>query len=806
MGSLFQDVRYGIRMLANNPGFTLIAVLTLALGIGANTAIFSAVNAILLRPLPYKDSSRLVNVWTSISQFPDFELGDSPADIADIRAGTHAFEQMAAYESETLNLTGGGDPEEISAGRLSAEFMPMLGIRPVIGRRFEAEENLPNRGDVVIVGDALWRRRFGADPEILGKNLTLNQKPYRIVGVMPPSFRLPEKADLWIPLALTDKESHDRGMRNTFVLAKLKAGAGLPQAQAELNTIAARLAKQYPDDDNGMGLSAAPLQEQTVSGVRPVLLVLLGAVGFVLLIACANVGSLALARGLKRQKEIGIRAALGASRFRIVRLLLIESMLVAGMGGVMGLLFAWWGIDAFRSWAPSSTPRLVELHADHGVLWLTLAISTAAGILFGSFPAIQFSRPNLDAALNERSSAGSDGFRRSRLRNALVVVELALALVLLVGSALTIQSFERLTHVNTGFRTDHLLTMSVHLSLLKYPETSQQIDFLTQALEKLRPLAGVESVAAADTPMLRHMMQVSTPQIEGVPQTTLASSGSVEFKAVTPGFLQTLGMHLLRGRDFAKTDIKGSLQVAIINEAMVRRYWPDRNAIGKRLSFGTDKSGKPIWVEIVGIVNDTRDTSLNATPEPQIFQPLWQHPTDGIDFYLRTSQDPASLAPAAQSQIWALDHDQPVANLSTMDVAISEDVAEPRFRTLLLGLFAGLGLALSLIGIYGVISYSVSQRTHEIGIRMALGAQPRDVMRNVLWDGLKLTLAGLAIGLIAAFALTRLMMSLLFEVKPTDPVTFVGVTILLGAVSLAACYFPARRAMRVDPMVALRYE
>ncbi len=806
MGAFWQDLKYASRMLAKNPRFTAIAVLTLALGIGANTAIFSAVNAILLRPLPYKDSSRIVNVWTTLSYFPNFRLGNSPADITDIRDGSHALEQMAAYKSETLNLTGAGDPEEVSAGLLSAEFLPALGIRPAMGRWFAAEEDQPNSGAVVILSDALWRRRFGADREILGKDVTLNQKLYRIVAVMPPSFRFPEKADLWIPLALSDKESHDRMMHGTSLLAKLKPGAGLPQAQIELNTIAARLAKQYPDVDDGIGLSVVPLQAATVREVRPALLVLLGAVGFVLLIACANVGSLALARGLKRQKEIGIRVALGASRFRIIRLLLLENMLVAGIGGAMGLLLAWWGIDALRSWAPSNTPRLAELHADYGVLWLTLAISTAAGILFGSFPAVQFSRPNLDAALNQRSSAASGGSHRSRLRNALVVVELALALVLLVGSALTIQSFARLTHVDAGFRTDHLLTMSVHLSPLKYPQKSQQIDFLTQALEKLRALAGVESVAAADAPVLRHMIKVSTITIEGAPQTSLASSGSLQIKGVTPGFFKTLGMRLLRGRDFAKTDIQGAPGVAIINDSMMRRYWPDGNAIGKRVSFGTDKSAKPIWNEIVGIVNDTRDTSLNSAPQPQVFLSLWQGPADGIDFYLRTSRDPASLAQAAQSQIWALDHDQPVTNLSTMEVAISEDVAEPRFRTLLLGLFAVLGLALALIGIYGVISYSVSQRTHEIGIRMALGAQAGDVMRDVLWDGMKLALAGLAIGLVAAFGLTRLMMSLLFEVKPTDPVTFAGVTILLGAVSLGACYFPARRATKVDPLVALRYE
>lgn len=806
MGALVQDVRYGLRTLAKSPGFTIVAVLTLALGIGANTAIFSAVNAILLRPLPYKDSSRLVNVWSALSYFPDFRLGDSPADITDIREGSHAFEQMAAYKSETLNLTGSGEPEEISAGQFSAELLPVLGIRPAIGRWFASEEDQPNRGAVVILSDALWRRRFGAVQEILGRSITLNQKPYQVVGVMPPGFRFPEKVDLWIPLALTDKESHDREMHGTFVLAKLKPGAGLPQAQAELNTIAARLAKQYPDVDSGVALSAVPLQDQTVSGVRPALLTLLGAVGFVLLIACANVGSLALARGLKRQKEMGVRSALGASRLRIIRLLLIENMLVAGTGGLVGLLFAWWGIDALRFWAPSSTPRLAELHADYQILWLTVAISSLAGILFGLFPAIRFSQPNLSVALNERSSAGLGSSRNSRLRGSLVVIELALALVLLVGSALTIRSFARLTHVDTGFRTDHLLTISVSLSPMKYKEAGQQTAFLTQALEKLRPIAGVESVAASDSPILHSTLRVSTIQIEGAPQTSLASSENVELKTVTPDFFQTLGIRLLRGRDFAATDIKGMQEVAVINEAMIRRYWPDRNVIGKRVSLKEDDNKSPVWIEIVGIVNDTRDSTLNAAPKPQLFLPLGQHPTDDISFYLRTSNEPVALAPAVKSQIWTLDHDQPIANLETMDVTISQNVAEPRFRMFLFGLFAGLGLALALIGIYGVISYSVSHRTREIGIRMALGAQPQDVMRNVLWDGLRLTFAGLATGLVASIALTRLMRSLLFEVKPTDPLTLAAVAILLAVVALLACYIPARRAMRVDPMVALRYE
>jgi putative ABC transport system permease protein len=806
MGSLLQDLKYGIRMLAKNPGFTAIAVLTLALGIGANTAIFSAANAILLRPLPYKDSARLVNVWSTLSYFPDFNLGDSPADLADIKAGNHVFEQMATYRTDTMNLTGGGDPEEASVGRISSELFQMLGTRPAMGRSFIGEEEQPERGKVVILSDAVWRRRFGRDANIVGKTITLNEKPYQVVGVAPPDFRFPPKTDLWVPLALTDKELHDREFKGTLVLAKLKRGANVKEAQAEMAAIATRLGKQYPDEDSELGLKVELLQEATVGRTRIALLVLLGAVGFVLLIACANVGNLALARGFERQREMGIRASLGANRHRIIRLLLAESLLLAIAGGMMGLLFAWWGIDALRLFAPANTPRLDELRLEPGILWPTLAISIFAGILFGLFPALQSSCPDLNAILKEGGGSASSSLRRSRLRSAFVVTEVALALVLLAGAALTIRSFSRLTHVNPGFRTDHLLSMRVKLPDLKYHEAAQRIDFVNQALEKIGSLAGVESAAANTTPILNSLRLMSTVTIEGAPAAKQASADSVDLNSVTPGFFQVIGMRLLAGRSFTGADVQGAPRVAVINEAMSRRYWPNGNVVGKRLSVEQDKSLHPIWLEIVGVVNDTRDVSLNAAPKPEIYLPFFQHAYTFLNFYLRTLQDTASLAPAAQSQIWAVDHAQPVSALATMDVTIAQDVAEPRFRTLLLGVFAALGLALTVIGIYGVISYSVSRRTHEIGIRMALGAGPRDVLQNVLWDGLKLTLAGLAIGLAAALALTRLLASLLFEIRATDPLTFGAVSVLLAGVAMAACYVPARRATKVDPLVALRHE
>jgi putative ABC transport system permease protein len=806
LNSFFQDLRYGVRMLAKSPGFTFVALLTLALGIGANTAIFSIVDAVLLRPLPYKDASRLVNLHSTLTYFPQFHLGESPADFVDIRAQNQFFDSMAMYRMSAMNLTGEGNPEEISAGAVSADLFPMLGVRPFGGRWFIEEEEQPGKDSTAILSHGLWQRRFGADPGAMGKHLTLNGKLYTIVGIMPSGFRFPQKTDLWIPLALAPADWREREMHGTEVLAKLKPGVELPRVQAELNTIASRLANQYPNVDQGLGLLVVPLQEASVGGVRPALLVLLGAVGFVLLIACANVGNLTLARSLKRQREMAIRATLGASRSRIARQLLVESLLLALTGGALGLLLAMWGVDALRSFAPANTPRLDELRVDPGVLWFSFAISALAGILFGLVPAVQSSRPDLNSSLKEHGAAPSGKFEHHRLRSVLVVSEVALALVLLTGSALAIQSFSRLTSVNPGFRTDHLLTLSIHLPSSKYPKDSQQINFAQQLLEKVKPLPGVISVAGASMPYLRGRMSLSTIQIEGAPSRSDSSSDNVEFKAISPGLFETMGIRLLKGRDFDSHDVAGTLRIVAVSESLAHRYWPGANPIGKRVSLDQDPDGHPIWSEVVGVVSDTRDIHFDVAPKAVVYVPLLQIGSGQIILIVRTTADPVALAAAVRSQVWAVDPDQPITDLLTMEQVVSESVAAPRFRTLLLGIFAGLGLVLTILGTYGVISYSVSQRTHEIGIRIALGAHPHDILALVIGQGIKLALTGVAIGVCAALVLTRWMASLLYGISATDPLTFAAVAILLTAVALAACYVPARRATRVDPMVALRYE
>jgi putative ABC transport system permease protein len=806
MGVLLQDIRYGIRMLLRSPGFTIVAVLTLALGIGANTAIFTVVNAVLLRPLPYKDASRLVNLNSTLTYFPEFHLGESPADFVDIKTKNQSFESMAMYQMSAMNLTGEGNPEEISAGAVSPNLFPMLGVRPLRGRWFIEEEEQPGKDSTAILSYGLWQRRFGADPGAIGKNLTLNGKLYTIVGILPSGFRFPQKTDLWIPLALSPADLREREMHGTEVLAKLKPGVELQRVQAELNAIASHLASQYPNVDQGLGLLVIPLQEARVGGVRPALLVLFGAVGFVLLIACANVGNLTLARSLKRQREMAIRAALGASRSRIAWQLLVESVLLSLAGGVFGLLLALWGVDALRSFAPANTPRLDELRVDPGVLCFSFAISALAGILFGLVPAIQSSRADLNSSLKEHGAARSGKFERHRLRSVLVVSQVALALVLLTGSALTIQSFSRLTSIKPGFRTDHLLTLSIHLPSSKYPKESQQINFAQQLLEKVKPLPGVINVAGASMPYLRGRMSLSTIQIEGVPSRSNSSSDNVEYKAISPGLFETMGIHLLKGRDFDSHDVAGTIRIVAVSESLAHRYWPGINPVRKRVSLDQDKEGHPIWSEVVGVVSDTRDIHFDVAPKAVVYVPLLQIGSEQIILIVRTTADPVALAAAVRSQVWAVDPDQPITDLLTMEQVVSESVAAPRFRTLLLGIFAVLGLVLTILGTYGVISYSVSQRTHEIGIRIALGAHPHDILALVIGQGIKLALTGVAIGVGAALVLTHWMASLLYGISATDPLTFAAVAILLTVVALAACYIPARRAMRVDPMIALRYE
>jgi predicted permease len=810
---LWQDVRYGLRVLGTSPGFTAIAVLTLALGIGANTAMFSAVNAILLRPLPYRDSSQLVNIWGTSARYPEFRMTLSVPELNDVKAQNHSFDSVAAHHDKEMNWTGHGEPEVISVTEVSQDFFKTLGVLPVRGRTFAAEEEIPGKDQVVILSDALWRSRFGSDVEILGKTITLDGTAYTVVGVMPRGFRFQDFSDdapqLWKPLAYSAKIAEGRTDRRSFVIARLRRGVNVRQAETEVQTIAARMAKSYPKEDEGQGLSITSLKQGVVHGVQPALLILLAAVSCVLLIACVNVANLFLARSRKRQREIAIRAALGATRARLIRQLLVESVLLATAGGLAGLAVGTWGIDVIRRFAPADTPRLADISIDRSVLWFTLAVSILTGIVFGLVPALQASRPDLNTSLRDGVAISGSGYGASghhRLRSLLVVSEVALAVVLLIGSVLMLKSFSRLTRTNPGFRTDHALTAQISVPETKYETAEKQRAFFDSVLGRIQGLPGVQSAALMATPILADYLRMSELTIEGQPSNDPRFEPYFEDTTITPDYFQAAGITLLAGRTFDARDTGENPGVVIVNETLALRYWPARQAIGKRVSYSTDKDGNPDWCEIVGVARDARDVDLTKLPKAEIYLPFSQNVSPGMNLLVRTQGDTSALEPAIRDAVWSIDRDQPVQAMATLEQAVARSEAAPKFHTVLLGIFAALGLAITLVGIYGVISYSVSQRTREIGIRMALGAQTRDVLRGVLWDGMKPALVGLAIGTIAALGLTRVLGSLLFEVSATDPATFVAVSALLACVALAACYLPARRAMRVDPMVALRYE
>ena len=817
MNSPWQDLRYGMRVLAKSPGFAAVAVLTLALGIGANTAIFSVVNTVLLR-IPYANASRLVEIWTQVALWAlsgsDIRISMSQPDIADIKTQGRSFSQIASYTYATMNLTGQGEPEQLSVARVSANFFSVLGVWPEHGRVFFESEMQPGQDREAVLSQDLLRKRFGSDAGVIGKRIQLDDKSYTVVGIMPPGIEYPEKPALWLPLALTDKELQSRENQAYMTVARLKNGVPLSAAQAELKTIATRLAQQDPKDDQGMVLGATLLKERVVGNAERALLLLFGAVGFVLLIACANVANLSLARGWSRQREFAVRAALGASRTRIIRQLLAESVLIAIAGGALGLLVAIWGVDALRSLAPADTPRLSELRVDPVVLWFTAAVSIFAAILFGLLPAMQVSRQDLKSGLKEGSGTGATGAatsRRHRLRDLLVVTEVALSLILLVGSVLLIRSFSHLTSVNLGFRTDHILTLNLNLPESRYAKTPQVAEFRRELLQRIRALPQVQSVAATGTPLLRHMMAIAQYEIEGVPQKASGEGLTLEDRTVTPEFFQALGIQLLKGRLLTQSDSQSGPPVAVVNEELAKTYFPDGKAIGKHLTTRVDSDKHPpIIFEIVGVVANIRDLFPGSKPRATVYTAFvdlgYPEPDRRIDLLVRTAAEPMKVAAAVRDQIWSLDKNQPINQLATMDQVVAESVAEERFRTLLLGVFAGLGLALAVVGIYGVISYSVSQRTHEIGIRVALGAQPGNVFKLVVGQGMRLAISGVVLGLAGAYFATRLLQDLVFEVKTTDPVTYGLMAMLLAAVAVVACYIPARRAMRVDPMVALRYE
>jgi putative ABC transport system permease protein len=809
MNSLLQDIRYALRTLAKSPGFTAIAVLTLALGIGANTAIFSVVNTTLLRPLPFHDSSQLVDLWGHSTMFDFPNLGMSLPDIADIRAQNKVFADVAPYEYSTMTLTGSGAPQQLDAGAVSVKFFSLLGMKPLYGRIFTAGEMQPGQDREVILSYQLWQEQFGSDPRAVGKSITLDGNPYTVIGVMPPQQHIEFMTNmaLWTPFAPTKDELAARGNHRTTAIVRLKPGCTLAQAQTELDGIAARLAKTYPDTDKTWSFRARSLQTDLFGDARLPLLILLGAVGFVLLIACANVGNLFLSRGWTRRRELAIRSALGATRSRLIRQLLVESLLVALAGGILGLLLATWGVQALRALLPPDTPRVKDLGIDQMVLWFTLGASILAGILFGLAPAILSSRQELNTVIKDASAAGHSGAAGSHnrfFRQLLVVGEVALALTLVIGAALALRSFALLRSVNMGFRSDHLLTMTINFAPEKFAKPDRAISYARQLLAETRGIPGVEYAGASAYAPLSGYKGESTFRTETTPQD---SSPMAEANRSTPGYFQALGVPLLAGRDFTDADKNGAPDVYIVNEAFALQYFGNASPIGKRLATNGNQKPNPTWGEIVGEVANFRDQSAKDAPAPYFFDPYDQaNDATGLSLVVRTKTDPLTVVSAIQDRIWSLDKAQPIVDIKSMDQLVSASNAQPRFQTFLLGVFGALGLLLAVVGIYGVISYSVTQRTHEIGIRMALGAEPGQVMRLILAHGLKLAVIGVAIGIGASLALTRLMSTLLFGISATDPLTFAGVAILLAAVSLAACYIPARRAMRVDPMVALRYE
>ena len=805
MKTLLEDLRYGARMLVKSPGFTAVAVVALALGIGANTAIFSVVNGVLLRPLPYKEPDRLVTIFGAEKRFRHMAI--SPADFVEWRNQNTAFEDLAVYSGGSFNLAGGDQPARVDGIAVSASFFPVLGVQPQMGRAFSDEENQPGQNKVTVIGHALWRRVFNSDPNILGKTLKLDEEDYTVVGVMPEDFRFLQKADL-----ITPAEIDPNYRANSFfrVIARLQRGVTREQARAEMEVIAGRLGQQHPRPGSvskRLGADVVPLHELTAENSRLALLVLSSAVGFVLLIACANLANLLLARATARRKEMAIRAAVGATRLRLIRQLLTESVLLALVGGGCGLLLAVWGIDLLMDFAPPTLPRVNAIGIDSGALAFTLLISVVTGILFGLVPALAASRLDLTEALKEGSRTSRPGFIGLGLRNALVVGQVALALVLLIGAGLLLNSFARLLNVDKGFDPDNLLTLNI--ALPETYRTKEQIqNFYKETLQRIGALPGVETAGIVGQLPLGGMRLSGDFLVEGQPP---LPDGTFADKIITSAdYFRAMRIPLLRGREFDDRDTPDSKGVVMVNESFARAIFADDDPVGKRLSLDEDSKRQPIWREIVGVVRDVKQEGLGSELQPAIFAPYAQSSKlfwlRLMSFVIRTDNDPARLAVAVQREIQKVDPDLPAFDLKTMRQVISDSVSDPRFNALLLAVFAGVALVLAAVGIYGVISYSVMQRTHELGIRMALGAEPRDIMRLVVGKGMMLAFMGVAIGLALALAVTRVIAGFLFGVSATDPATFFVISLILAGVALVACFVPARRAMKVDPMVALRYE
>ena len=808
------DIRYAFRMLLKRPGFTVIVVLTLALGIGANTTIFSAIDAVLLNPLPYKDPERLVVIWETNKQLGPEMWDRNEAAIGnflDWRSNNKSFDQLGALFDTSMNLTGVGEPQRIRSFVVTTNFFQVLGVQPMLGRSFLPESETPGSPFTAIISHELWHRQFGSDPNLIGKSLTLNAHQVEVIGVMPPGFALQfpinMQVDMWVPFVIdaADPDYHDRGNNFLYTVGRLKQGVSQEQAQTEMNLIASQLQQQYPATNAEKGVRVVALQKQIVGNVESYLYILFAAVGFLLLIACANVAGLLLARVTARHKEVAIRIAVGASRWRLVRQLLTESMILSILSGLLGLLLAYGGVKLLLALTPSDVPRLHEIGLHVPVFLWTLAISVATGVLFGLAPAIQASKPDLNTALKESSGRNPGSFQGSGLRNLLVVSEVAVALLLLVGAGLMTKSFSRLQRVDPGFDATNVVSMNLALPTSKYRQQQVNI-FYDQLLERVKNLPGVKSVAGVDFLPLGSGNASSRFVIEGAPVVPLADRPYAGIRLITPDYFQTMSIPQLKGRSFTDQDRENTPNVIIVNEALASHYWPNQDVVGKRLAISQEESGPPVWREIVGVVGNVRHKALETEVMPEAYFPYKQSPGNYMSLVVRTASDPASMVPAIRSQVLSIDKDQPVSDVMTMEQRVAKSVAAKRFVMFLLGAFSILALGLAAVGIYGVMAYLVTQRTQEIGVRMALGAQKRDVLRLVVGKGMVLAIIGTAIGLVASLALTRLMRSLLFEVTPTDGLTFVIVSVVLLTVALLACYIPARRATKVDPLVALRYE
>lgn len=803
MSTFIQDIRYSVRTLMNSPGFTIVAILTLALGIGANTALFTVVNAVILKPLPYPDPEQLAMIWQSYPDEGYDQASVSAPNYMDWRKQSESFRDMSTFRYKAYNLVRSEEPVRLIGVTATSGFFNILGVQPILGRIFLEHEDQPDAEPVIVLAHDMWHQHFGADDSIIGQIVTLNGVSYTVVGVMPQGFNFPGRAALWVPYVFTEKEYTSRGLVYLRVVGRLQPDVTLQQAQVEMDGIASRLAKTYPDSNLNSGVSIIPLHEQEVGDVKPALYAVFIATGFVLLLACTNIANLLLTRAAIRTREIAIRTALGAGRLRLVRQFLTESLLLSAIGGAVGILIAIWGTDILVAISPSDFPRLNDVSINLDVIWFVVIVSIVTGILFGLVPALYSTRSSVYSSLKEGGGRTSGSRQSVRIRHGLVIAEVALGLVLLVGAGLMIQTIARLKNVDPGYEPHGVLTTKIALPKSKYPNPEQQAAFYRHVLERIRSTPGVVHASAVSTiPMSGGELNWSFT-IEGRPEPPPGKEMGATWDAVAPYYFKTLGIPLIKGRVFTELDLTSTKLVLVISETMAKRFWPDEDPIGQQLSLHSRRSG---IYEIIGVVGDIHHANLSTIDQPHMYVTHEQDSRRSFNIMVRADGDPMMLAGVLRDAVRFVDPEQPTSSIRTLDYYVNDSMSQTQFTMRLLVAFALVGLVLAGVGIYGVMAYSVTQRTHEIGIRMALGAQVNSVLGLIIKQGSLLIGAGVVMGLLGAVSLTHLLSSMLYSVQPNDPVTLVSVSILLASVAMFACYIPARRATKVDPMVALRCE